>query len=183
MREPYMTEDYMLSRLPSSISISQEDSDGGITLRDNFGFIVTAEQLNKIYEQAMKFLTLVGEEQVYHHNIEALEYLNRSAVQHSGQGKTPKSKYTGWVYVVGIVGDNLYKIGMTTRTPDKRLAEFVPKMPYEAEVIATCKTNDVLGLECELHQMYDHLRDNGEWFRLNETELSDLKTYLKNIRA
>jgi hypothetical protein len=183
MREPYMTEDYMLSRLPSSMAISQEDGDGCIALRDNFGFIITTEQLNKIYEQATKFLVLAGEEQVYQHNMEALKYLNQSAVKQAGKEKPLKKKGAGWVYVVGIVGDNLYKIGITTRTPDERLAEFVPKMPYEAEVIAICKTNDVLGMERKLHQMYDGLRDNGEWFRLNESELSDLKTYLENQRT
>lgn len=182
MSEPYMTEEHMLERLPYSMIISEEDCDGCITLRDNFGFIVTTKQLNKIYEEVMRFLTLAGEEQVYQYNMEALESLNRSAVQQPMSKKVKSKKYSGWVYVIGIVGDNLYKIGMTTRTPDKRLAEFVPKMPYEAEIVVTCKTKDVLGLEGKLHQMYSDLCVNGEWFRLSNDELDDLVTYLRNLK-
>lgn len=107
------------------------------------------------------------------------------AVEDLGQDtpeKKQKATRRGWVYVVGIQGDNLYKIGMTRRKPDSRICEFATKMPYKVDIVTTKKTNDAFDLERKLHGFYKDLRENGEWFRLADNELIDLLTYLDNLK-
>lgn len=94
------------------------------------------------------------------------------------RGDGLSSKKSGWVYVLKLSTENLYKIGMTNRVPDERLADFVPKMPYTADVVATAQTQDPFALETMRHRHYADFRENGEWFRLPDEVARGLIDYL-----
>lgn len=85
-------------------------------------------------------------------------------------------KEKGWVYVIGNDEFGLYKIGMTTRTPDERLKEFVPKLPFETTIIATIPTLKPMELEAQLHNKYKDKRTNGEWFELSEGDVMYIRS-------
>lgn len=76
-----------------------------------------------------------------------------------------------WVYLVGNKKEQRYKIGMTKRTPDERVVEFSPKLPFETEILARCPTGNAYQLERELHEMFDEKRLRGEWFRLSDGDV------------
>ena len=105
-------------------------------------------------------------------------YTGERAEQPS-QKKKLKVYRSGWIYVLKISNDNLYKIGMTTKTPSERLSQFVPKMPYEATTVYTKNVCNVLEVEKSLHDFYKDFREAGEWFRLSNDLLNDLIQYLE----
>jgi hypothetical protein len=155
------------------VSVVNENNSGGLMLTRH-GLVMTREDVNELYQKAMTFIDHVGDE--------FIEYENQCAIERKSNRGAAKPKErkprAGWVYVVQIVGDNLYKIGMTTNKPDSRLAQFVPKMPYEAVVLATVKTGDALGVERLMHEHYKDFRENGEWFRFSDGVLDDFLDHL-----
>jgi len=137
-------------------------------LYDQGGFILTQKEAKELFAKMQVFFDGRSEEEVDAHNQGLLNKTHGSLEPTPRKERTPQ---VGYVYLVGIRGDNLYKIGMTTKKPAARLAQFVPKMPYEADLVGTIKTSDALGLERELHKHYDSLgceRAGGEWFRLSD---------------
>lgn len=80
---------------------------------------------------------------------------------------------SGWVYAIASKEDrSLVKIGMTRRTPDERLNQLRPKLPFETELICTIPSDDVIGLERYIHERFADKRVNGEWFRLDYEDVT-----------
>ena len=100
----------------------------------------------------------------------------------SADGHISRIAISGYVYLLNIKGTDLYKIGMTYKTPDQRIAQFAPKMPYTAELVYTKQSANPMALEASLHQFYDDLRENGEWFRLSAADYASLIEYLDNLK-
>ncbi|MGB2748434.1 MAG: GIY-YIG nuclease family protein [Thiofilum sp.] len=101
------------------------------------------------------------------------------SVLESGEGFNMVEKYretSGYVYLLRVVGDNIYKIGMTTKTPDERVTQFSVKMPFKVEIVETIYYDgDVSILEVFFHNYFTGIgceRINGEWFRLSPEEVS-----------
>lgn len=100
----------------------------------------------------------------------------------SSDGHIVRNAQGGYVYLLQISGTNLYKIGMTYKTPDQRIAQFAPKMPYTAELVYTKQSANPIALEASLHQFYAELRENGEWFRLSAADYASLIEYLDTLK-
>lgn len=93
------------------------------------------------------------------------------------QSKTRKAKSDpsseargGYVYLLKSP-TGAYKVGRT-KNPDNRLATFGVKLPFEVEYICVIETDDMYALERELHDRFEELRINGEWFALTITEIA-----------
>jgi hypothetical protein len=84
----------------------------------------------------------------------------------------------GWIYLLKGQG-NQYKIGMTTRVPTKRLLEFVPKLPFETQLIFAIPDPDPIAMEMVYHEEFAHKRIRGEWFELTQEDV-DLITSADN---
>lgn len=83
---------------------------------------------------------------------------------------------TGYIYVVKM--GMHYKIGISAN-PKKRLKEFTI-LPYELETILCEKVFDYQNIEKELHEHFDKKCIRGEWFELNENDLSYIRGYIAN---
>jgi hypothetical protein len=79
----------------------------------------------------------------------------------------------GYVYVLRSP-TGAYKIGLS-RNPQHRLETFTVKLPFEVEYDTLIKTDDMRGLEAELHARYAHKHINGEWFALDADDLAELR--------
>jgi hypothetical protein len=86
----------------------------------------------------------------------------------------------GYVYVVGNRKHGLYKIGMTTREPDQRIAEFAPKLPFEVKLLMVIESETPMEMEAKLHTVFSHKRVRGEWFELNDADLASINTGTKS---
>jgi hypothetical protein len=92
------------------------------------------------------------------------------------EGRAGK-KY-GYIYIMGM-GSDLFKIGWTYNV-QKRLKEFQTANPVLAVVHAEHVTDPRLR-ESTLHKRYGGKRAAGEWFRLTEADIDEIKAYLAGL--
>lgn len=88
-----------------------------------------------------------------------------------GEGK-------GFLYVIG--SDSLYKIGRTIR-PSKRLAALQSSSPIFLKFALVVVVEQVQECEKEMHRLFSRYRTKGEWFKLEEGELSRLRRKMLSI--
>lgn len=90
------------------------------------------------------------------------------------------NKDDGYVYVakLKIPGKPVYKIGHCGLSKS-RLAEYT-KLPYEIEYYGLWQTSERKIIEYELHNMLTSKRLNGEWFDLDENDLTKIDNYFKS---
>ncbi len=61
----------------------------------------------------------------------------------------------GHIYIIHAKGTKRYKVGLTTRTPEQRLAELnSSQSPYPLELIKVIATNNVTETESYLHNRF-----------------------------
>jgi hypothetical protein len=81
-------------------------------------------------------------------------------------------KKSGYIYLIHAKGTSRYKIGLTTRTVQERLAELnSSQSAFPLELIASAKFQNVHETEKYLHQRYRLCRVHGEWFEFSKREL------------
>jgi len=64
-----------------------------------------------------------------------------------------------------------YKIGFTTREPEKRLKEISSGQPVKPEILLSYWCDDVEKEERFLHDKFNDVRVNGEWFKLSVKDI------------
>lgn len=90
----------------------------------------------------------------------------------------PSTKKTKPGYVYLIRGENgYYKIGKSSNAKN-RIESLGVVLPFTIEPVCIVQTNDMHGLEKELHARFSDKRISGEWFVLNEQDVS----YIRNIQ-
>lgn len=77
----------------------------------------------------------------------------------------------GYVYIIGNVGNRLYKIGISNDV-SKRLRALQTGSPYALTVIEACQCEDPRSVERKLHGICSSFRLQGEWFQMNQNFLS-----------
>lgn len=81
----------------------------------------------------------------------------------------------GYIYLIHAEGTSRYKIGLTTRSVEQRLAELnSSQSPYPLRLIDVIETEDVTETEGYLHQKFSHYRKHGEWFEFNQRQLKEV---------
>ena len=70
--------------------------------------------------------------------------------------------------------DRLYKIGFSVN-PLRRLEEIAKAEGAIVELVLTIPTADMRALESRLHGEHKHCRERGEWFRLSDAEVANLR--------
>lgn len=83
--------------------------------------------------------------------------------------RDPKSQ-AGYVYLLKSPDDH-YKIGMTTR-PKDRFQALKCQYHCDLEVVRIMATLDRRRDEAFFHGLFDHHRLEGEWFSLDDEDLS-----------
>jgi len=90
------------------------------------------------------------------------------------QDKKIKAREGEYVYLIQEDFSKTIKIGYTCN-PNRRLTEFKIQLPFEIEHIHTMRCAKGRETEKLLHQHYHKKRVNGEWFRLSEQDVDDIK--------
>lgn len=76
-----------------------------------------------------------------------------------------------------------YKIGISSKVAS-RLSSIRTSTPGKVHLIFESdklQRNRALKIEKELHNKYQHRKARGEWFKLSDTELNEVTTYLSQI--
>lgn len=153
------------------VSLGYDDESGGIYVIDQGGNFMNSQEFGELVDGVKTYLAYHGDNGIEQIN----QYVNEQR-DNRRQGRESKEKNvrSGWVYLLEGQ-DSLYKIGLTTRPPDQRLAEISPKMPYSAKLIFTLWARDVYGFEKDLHGHFNDKRVNGEWFKLSSADVAWIK--------
>lgn len=79
---------------------------------------------------------------------------------------------SGYVYIVKDIDVSGYcKIGHS-KSPTRRIADFGIILPFETMVVMLIWCKDASKFESNLHHMFASNRRNGEWFKLNDAEIT-----------
>lgn len=106
---------------------------------------------------------------------ESIEVKNKAQELLNGkQTIKVKNKESSYVYLIRENISNTIKIGYTNN-PERRVAEFRVQLPFEINHIHTIQCVNGRETEKLLHKLYQHKRVNGEWFRLSELDVGDIK--------
>jgi hypothetical protein len=81
----------------------------------------------------------------------------------------------GWVYLIHARGTRRFKIGLTTRSVEQRLAELNgSQSPYPLDLWESIPTDNVTETEAYLHAKFARLRVHGEWFEFSNRQLREV---------
>lgn len=81
--------------------------------------------------------------------------------------------HPGYVYLLKAE-NGYYKIGRT-KSPKDRIKTFGVKLPFKVEFEHLIQTDDMEGLEAELHFTFADKRLDGEWFNLTSGDVEYIK--------
>jgi hypothetical protein len=88
-----------------------------------------------------------------------------------------KRNQKGWVYVIHATDLGLFKIGCS-KNPSARLRQLVKsQIPSELVLVHLRKSDSMYSDEKTIHTRYAVKRVNGEWFRLSEEDISEIKSF------
>lgn len=90
----------------------------------------------------------------------------------------PDSHKVGYVYLIKHGNRNEYKIGKTYNLI-RREGEIRLELPEEITPIHTIETDDPSGIERYWHNRFADKRKEGEWFRLNTSDVRAFKKWKK----
>lgn len=71
-----------------------------------------------------------------------------------------------------IGGEKMYKIGYTKRTIEQRIREFKTGNASEFTIIDSFQSDWGTKIEAQLHKRFNHKKVNGEWFKLDESDIN-----------
>jgi hypothetical protein len=91
--------------------------------------------------------------------------------------RTPKAKRPTFIYLVRHERNGLVKIGRS-KTPDARERTLQSEEPHNIMIFSAQGDSS---LELELHNHYANHRIRGEWFRLSEEQVEEIKLRLLSV--
>lgn len=152
----------------------EDPESGGIYAMEAHGVIMDPGQAKHLFDRMRIFFSHYGTERITKHNAGLLDRERNSPPVHYDPKDMRPWRMPGWIYVIKSP-DGLYKIGKTKRKPDERLSEFIPKLPFDTEIVCLIQAENHSGFEAGLHQKFADKRVRGEWFRLDEKDIEYLK--------
>lgn len=80
-----------------------------------------------------------------------------------------------------INGNRLYKIGYTKRDIEKRIKEFKTGNASSFYLIDSFQSKWGTKIEARLHKLFKHKKVSGEWFNLDNNDISDFKKICNSL--
>ena len=90
--------------------------------------------------------------------------------------KSPKG---GFVYAMWVRQFGACKLGLTQKNPARRRRAVMQGIPYEVGTMVCYGTLDAFRLEQMVHDEFDDVRLNGEWFR---GKIKDFEPTIRRLR-
>ena len=152
-------------------------SDFPLNIHEHITLCFEQRELHKAITKK-EFIKMLGGQE-FIDKAQKLDYFLRKFLNEKSENETKmkkKNTTAGVVYLLKIKDKKQYKIGVTTNL-NKRLDQISPKMPFEIKVEHQIEHGDIYGLEEKLHDKFKDKRIKGEWFKLDDDDVS----YIKNM--
>lgn len=91
-----------------------------------------------------------------------------------GKGSRMLFEKRGVVYFIRKEDQDIFKIGMTANSPEKRLSELQSSTPDKLILYGVISSVTPRELEKSMHNRFDYCRLQGEWFALSEEIVKSL---------
>lgn len=99
---------------------------------------------------------------------------NQNEIQKIIDSPFPEGNAPGYIYFVQEHMNGTFKIGKTKHI-EKRMNVFGVKLPFKNELIYLIKTGNHHQSEVAFHKHFFHKRLEGEWFELNQEDITWVK--------
>lgn len=94
-----------------------------------------------------------------------------------------------YVYLINIEETNIYKIGFTKQSPEKRVKNLQTGNPYKMVLVDSYKSQIAPGIENVMHSYFKHKKNNpddgmnllGEWFLLDKQDIETFQNTCQTI--
>ena len=158
-----------------------ETEDGPIdgpnrALWSGLGFVLTRTEFKEIIETLIPFYDAYDDMEIKNYNHWVYHIREEKRISKI-ESREPHRRVSlgGYVYLLFLKCAGYYKIGLSNN-PDRRVwKEISPVLPEEPELICTIETEDMHSLEAGLHARFANKRANGEWFRLDNSDVEHIK--------
>ena len=88
------------------------------------------------------------------------------------------------VYLINIQDTNIYKIGFTKQSPEKRVKDLQTGNPYKMVLVDSYKSQIAPSIESVIHTYFKHKKNNpeeglsllGEWFLLENKDIESFQS-------
>lgn len=96
---------------------------------------------------------------------------------------TNKKRFpNGYVYLLKIENDSLYKIGVSQNVK-RRIQDISSNLPYDLQILSIHYFEDVYDVEEHLAKKYKSSNARKEWYRLTIQQAKDIMIYLHNLNV
>ncbi|MEX0415492.1 GIY-YIG nuclease family protein [Bacillus sp. C30] len=147
---------------------------------------VLTEELDHLKEMVCSHMDLLEQSIKGENEIKSIEILLRNTslltFDHDFEEIQPLTSPKGYIYLIKEYHTGTYKIGRTSN-PKNRFDVFKVKLPFKWDLVALYKTDNMIELESNLHEVFMTKRTNGEWFNLDEDDLLLLFEIMTNYNV
>ena len=147
-----------------------EDDNGNskehLALFNRDGLVITYMELLEILEAVHEFYDTATDDAIQEYNRLRLNERNITGGEKCAQ---EQKRQSGYVYLINA--GEFYKIGIS-RNINQRVTKLSTLPPFNITLVCIIKTDDMMGLEKELHETFSEKRVNGEWFTLSGEDVS-----------
>lgn len=84
----------------------------------------------------------------------------------------------GYIYCIHQINSDFYKIGFTSKHPDKRLRELQTGNPHDLSVIWYRAVINVKQVECIIHDYLVKYKYRNEWFKISREDIFSVESLL-----
>lgn len=88
----------------------------------------------------------------------------------------------GYIYLIRNCENNTYKVGVSKNEPQKRLKQLQTGCSYPLDLLHSFETNYPYRLEKMLHIQYSSQKEYGEWFKLDNEQVSNFLNTCKKLQ-
>jgi hypothetical protein len=146
----------------------EQESQGDVYLYSDNGDIMAREYWKILKLRIDAFYADVSDDEI--------DEVNRVHAERSAYVERPRSKPVhvaspGYIYLVQGVDTPWYKIGITKR-PNKRFDVMGVLSPFDCKVLGCYAVDDMMSVERWWHSYFADKRTNGEWFLLDDDDIS-----------
>jgi hypothetical protein len=154
--------------------LEHDDGQKEYVLADSFARAVNQTQFREIVAVLTPFYEATSDEEIADFNREQESYRQQRRERRSSRPRPKRGLVPGYVYL--LQAGPYYKIGVS-QDVDKRVEQLATIPPFDLELVCTIPTEDMYGLERELHERFDAKRKNGEWFELDEADVEHIRNW------